>query len=307
MSKVSVIGAGNVGATCAFVLALKNIEEIILLDVVKGLAEGKAIDMMQSKPILGFAGQITGTSDYSFLKNSKVVVITAGLARKPGMSRQDLLEKNASIINEVVMQTKNNAPDSKIILVTNPLDIMTYLAYKVSGFEPNRVFGMAGVLDTARYRYFVSDKVSVMPNQVEALIIGSHADDMVVLDRLTKIDGQNAIDKLGKSDLETVKDRTKKAGAEIVGLLKTGSAYFAPGAAAAKMAEAVIKDTKEQMPACAYLNGEFGFSDVYAGVPVVIGKNGVERIIEIELTDDEKADFDNSIGSIKKALGDLKL
>lgn len=306
MRKISIVGAGNVGATCAFILALKNINLISLIDVVEGLAEGKALDIMQSSPVLEFETTVRGFSDFVALADSELVIITAGLPRKPGMSRQDLVKKNAQIVKQVAGEIREKAPSSKIIMVTNPLDVMTYLAFKVSEFPSNRVFGMAGILDGARYRYFVSEMAKVNPKEVEATIIGSHADEMVVLERLSKIDEQPAENFLSPSELTTIKDRTRKAGAEIVSLLKTGSAYFAPAAAAAFLAEAVLFDKKVTVPVSAYLDGQYGFSDIYVGVPALVGKNGVEMILELELNQAERKDLEISVESIKEAVQSIE-
>lgn len=305
--KISIIGAGNVGAECAYRCAQLELGEIVLLDIVEGLPQGKALDMMQAGSVEGYNAQIKGVNDYADIKGSEVVVMTAGLARKPGMSRDDLLHKNAEIVSGVIKKIKEFAPRSIILMVSNPLDAMTYLAYKVSGFESKRVLGMAPLLDLARMQQFIAEELKIKRSEVKAYVLGSHGDLMVPLPRLSKAQGKPLTELLSKDKMETIVRRTKEGGAEIVKLLKTGSAYYAPGTAAAYMAESIVKDKKVEIISCVYLSGEYGLSDVYVGVPAVLGKGGVEKINDLKLTPEELRSFKVSAEAVRKLCGKLKL
>lgn len=304
--KVSVIGAGNVGATCANVLAQKEVaNEIILLDIKENLAEGKALDMWETSPIWPFDSRIKGvTNDYSATKDSEVVVITSGLPRKPGMSRDDLISTNAGIVKSVTENVVKHSPNTIIIVVSNPLDVMSYAAFLESKFPANRVFGQAGILDTARYRAFLAEELDVNPKDIQALLMGGHGDTMVPLPRYTTVAGIPVTQLIKKDKLDAIIERTKKGGGEIVNLLGT-SAWYAPGAAAAQMVEAVVRDQKRIFPCCTMLNGEYGLKNLYIGVPVKLGKNGIEEIIEIELNDEERAYLDHSAEAVREVMGVL--
>ncbi|MFA4906264.1 MAG: malate dehydrogenase [Candidatus Margulisiibacteriota bacterium] len=304
--KITVVGAGHVGATCAHNIAAKNLGDIVLLDVVEGLPQGLGLDLLQAAPIEGFDGQILGTNDYADTKNSNLYVITAGLARKPGMTREDLLKKNAQIVKSIAEQVKKHSPDSIIIVVTNPLDIMCQAALLVSGFEPRRVMGMAGILDAARFRAFISLELKVPPREIEAMVLGGHGDAMVPLPRLTLVKSKPLTELLPKEKIASLVERTRNGGAEIVDLLKTGSAYYAPAAAAAQMAEAILLDQKRTFPCSAYLNGQYGLKEVYIGVPVKLGASGVEEIEEIKLTADEAAALKRSAAVVSENFNLLK-
>lgn len=303
MEKVSVIGAGNVGATCANVIAQKDLaREVILLDIKEGVAEGKALDIWQTSSINNFNTRVVGvTNDYLRTKGSGVVVITSGLPRKPGMSRDDLIKTNAAIVKEVTENVIKYSPDSIIIVVSNPLDVMTYTAYKVARKSPNKVFGMAGILDTGRYRAFLASALNISPKDIHALLLGGHGDTMVPLPRYTSINGIPVTQLLSKTDIDKIVERTKKGGGELVGLMGT-SAWYAPGAAAAQMVEAIVDNQRRIFPVCAYLDGSYGQKDVYLGVPVILGKNGVEEIIQIELDKDEQNLLNESAKSVKNVL-----
>ncbi|MDP8248747.1 MAG: malate dehydrogenase [Candidatus Tritonobacter lacicola] len=305
MNKVSVVGAGNVGATIGLLLAQKEIADVVLLDVVEGIPQGKALDMMEAAPLQGYNSAITGTQDYRDTAGSDIVVVTAGLARKPGMSREDLLVKNKEIIESVVEQVRAHSPGSIIILVTNPLDIMTYLAWKVSGFEPKKVLGQAGVLDSSRFRCFIAMELGVSVEDVSAMVLGGHGDSMVPLPRYTTVSGITITELLPADAIERIVQRTRKAGGEIVAHLKTGSAYYSPAAATVEMVEAILKDKKRIMPVSACLTGEYGLDDIYIGVPVILGKGGVEKIIELKLTGDELAALQKSAAIYKEKIQNL--
>lgn len=288
--KVTVVGAGNVGATCADVLARKEVaNEIVLLDIKEGFAEGKALDIWETSPILSFDSRVTGsTNDYTKTANSDVVVITSGLPRKPGMSRDDLIATNAGIVKMVTENVIKHSPNAIIVIVSNPLDVMTYCAYLTAKIDSSRVFGMAGVLDTARYRSFLALELNVSPKDIQAVLMGGHGDTMVPLPRYTTVGGIPVTELIEKDKLDAIIERTKTGGGEIVKLLGT-SAWYAPGAAAAQMVEAIVRDQKRVFPVCTWLQGEYGMNDIYLGVPVILGKNGVEKIIELQLNDEEKA------------------
>lgn len=306
--KVTVVGAGHVGATAAQRIAEKRLaQEVILVDIIEGIPQGKGLDMWQSAPIEGFDAKVIGTNTYEETKNSDVVVVTAGLARKPGMSRDDLLMKNADIIRQVSEQIANYSPKSKIIVVTNPLDVMTYVAWKVSGFEAHRVFGQAGILDTARFRTFLSMETGISVRDIQAMVLGGHGDDMVPLLSYACISGIPITQMVAKDRLDAIVERTRQGGGEIVKYLKEGSAYYAPSAAAVEMVEAVLHDAKRLLPCSAWLTGQFGIRDTYAGVPVILGKKGVEKIVEIKLTAEEQKMLQESADHVKESINKLNL
>jgi malate dehydrogenase len=298
--KVTVVGAGNVGATCADVLAHREIaNEIVLLDIKEGFAEGKALDIWQTSPINLYDSRTIGsTNDYTKTADSDVVVITSGLPRKPGMSRDDLIATNAGIVKSVTENVVKYSPNAKIIIVSNPLDVMTYCAYLSAKVDSKNVFGMAGVLDTARYRAFLAEELNVSPKDIQAVLMGGHGDTMVPLPRYTTVAGIPVTELIAKDKLDEIIERTKFGGGEIVKLLGT-SAWYAPGAAAAQMVEAIVRDQKRIFPVCAWLNGEYGMKDIYLGVPVILGKNGIEKIIELDLNAEEKALLEESAVAVK--------
>lgn len=302
MSKVTVVGAGNVGGTVANVLAHKDIvNEVVLVDIKGDFAKGKALDSWQQAPIDYYSTKITGTADYKDTADSDIVVITAGIPRKPGMSRDDLITTNAKIVVSVINSIKEHSNDPIIIIVSNPLDVMTYAAYKAAGISSNKVFGMAGILDTARYRAFLATELSVSPKDIQAVLMGGHGDTMVPLPRYTTVAGIPVTEMIEDDVLEGIVERTKKGGGELVGLMGT-SAWYAPGAAAAQMVESIIKDDKRIFPVCAWLEGQYGINDMYLGVPVKLGKNGIEETIELKLNDDEKALLQQSADHVKDVM-----
>ena len=303
--KVAVIGAGNVGATCAFVLAERNIGQVVLLDIYEGFAKGKALDMSQGGRVLNYDGRVTGTKDYADIAGSDVAVVTSGFPRQPGMSREDLIGKNADIVSQVGEGIREHAPDSVIVMVTNPLDLMTYHMQKITGFEHNRVVGQAGILDSARMTHFISDAVGCSNEDVQAMVLGGHGDTMVPLPRYTTVNGIPVTQLLGESEVNAICERTASGGGEIVKLLEKGSAFYAPGSAAAIMAEAILGDRKRVLPCSTYLNGEYGMEDIYIGVPVVLGKDGVERIIELELESHELDSLQDSGSFYKEQLASI--
>jgi malate dehydrogenase len=304
--KVTVVGAGNVGATCADVIAQKELaNEVVLLDIKENFAEGKALDIWQTAPVNLYDTRITGsTNDYSKTANSDVVVITSGLPRKPGMSRDDLISTNAGIVKNVTENILKYSPNTIIIVVSNPLDVMTYCAYLTSKIDSKRVFGMAGILDTARYRAFLATELNCSPKDIQAILLGGHGDTMVPLPRYTTVGGIPVTELISKDKLDAIIERTKKGGGEIVNLLGT-SAWYAPGASAAQMVEAIVRDQKRIYPVCAWLNGEYGMKDIYLGVPVVLGKNGIEKIIELQLNAEEKALLAESAKAVKEVMNVL--
>ncbi len=311
MNKITVIGAGNVGATCANVIAHKDlVDEVVLLDIKEGLAEGKALDIWQTSSINHFNTRVTGsTNDYAKTNDSGIIVVTSGLPRKPGMSRDDLIKTNANIVKEVTEKASKHSPDAIIIVVSNPLDVMTYAAYQAANQVPNKVFGMAGILDTGRFKAFLASALDVSPNDISAMLLGGHGDTMVPLPRYTTVSGIPVTELLGREEIDMIVDRTRKGGGELVALMGT-SAWYAPGAAAAQMVEAIVENQKRIFPVCAYLNGEYGLKDLYLGVPVKLGSEGVEEIIEIDLDAGEKELLVSSASSVKdvmKALDDLNL
>ncbi|MFH1773620.1 MAG: malate dehydrogenase [Methanobacteriota archaeon] len=306
-NKITIVGSGHVGATVAHIAAIKELGDVVLVDVVEGLPQGIALDIASAAPIEGFDCGITGTSNYENTKNSDVVIITAGLARKPGMSRDDLLEKNAAIVKSISTQAAKYSPEACVIVVTNPLDAMAYVAKKASGFPKNRVMGMAGVLDSARLRAFIAMELNVSPCDVSAMVLGGHGDAMVPIISHCTVAGVPLAKLLSKKKIEAIIERTRNAGAEVLSLLKTSSAYYSPAASVIEMAEAVLKDRKKVLPCSAYLAGEYGVHNCFAGVPVKLGAEGVEEIIEIELTEEERKLFLNSVNEVKKLVGKLKL
>lgn len=301
--KITVVGAGNVGATCANVIAHKELaNEVVLIDIKEGTAEGKALDIWQTSPINMFDTRAVGyTNDYSKTAGSEVVVITSGLPRKPGMSRDDLIATNAGIVKSVTENIIKYSPDAIIIVVSNPLDVMTYCAYLTAKVNPNKVFGMAGILDTARYRAFLAEALNVSPKDIQAVLMGGHGDTMVPLPRYTTVAGIPVTELISKEMLDAIVERTKKGGGELVNLMGT-SAWYAPGAAAAQMVESIVRDQKRIFPCCAWLQGEYGMKDIYLGVPVKLGKNGIEQIIELQLNADEKKLLQDSAVAVKQVM-----
>ena len=309
--KVTVVGAGNVGATCANVLATREVaNEVVLLDIKEGFAEGKALDIWETAPINLYDTRTVGsTNDYSKTAGSDVVVITSGLPRKPGMSRDDLIATNAGIVKTVTENVMKHSPDAILVIVSNPLDVMTYCAYLTAKVDSKRVFGMAGILDTARYHAFLAEELNVSPKDIQAVLMGGHGDTMVPLPRYTTVGGIPVTELIDEDKLNAIVERTKKGGGEIVNLLGT-SAWYAPGAAAAQMVEAIVRDQRRVFPCCAWLTGEYGVNDLYLGVPVILGKNGIERIIELDLNDDEKAllaTSESAVRDVKHVLDGLSL
>jgi malate dehydrogenase len=302
MSKITIIGSGAVGATTAQRIAEKEIGDVVMTDIVEGLPQGKALDLMQAGPLCGYDSKITGTNDYKDIEGSDVVVVTAGIARKPGMTRDDLLKINTKIILEVSQNIARYAPDSVIITVTNPLDVMTYVTLKSTDFEPRRVFGMSGVLDSGRFAAFIAMELGCSVRDINAMVLGGHGDTMVPLPRFTTVSGVPITELMSDENIKHLMDRTVNGGAEIVNLLKSQSAFYAPSAAVTNMVETVIKDTKRILPVCAYLDGEYGKKNIYLGVPVKLGKRGVEEIIELELTEDEKNALDKSADTVKSGI-----
>jgi len=297
--KITIIGAGNVGATAAHWAVVRGLGDVVLLDLIEGVPQGKALDLWQSGPVEGFSHQVLGTNDYQDTAGSDIVIITAGLARKPGMSRDDLLAKNVAIVKSCTEEAAKYSPDCVLIVVTNPIDAMVYTSFKVSGFPRNRVIGMAGVLDSARYRTFLADALGVAPADVNAMVMGIHGDNMLPLVRLANVAGIPITELLSEEKINEIVKRTQMGGIEIVNHLKTGSAFYAPGLSAVEMAEAIVKDTKRVLPCAAYLEGEFGISGCFLGVPVVLGEGGVERILEFDLTEEEKASLNESVTAVQ--------
>lgn len=302
MPKITIIGAGAVGATTAQRIAEKELGDVVMTDIVEGLPQGKALDILEAGPLFGYDSNIIGTNDYKDIEGSDVVVITAGIARKPGMTREDLLKINTKIITDVSENIKRYAPDSVVLTVTNPLDIMTYVSMRTTGFEPNRVFGMSGVLDSGRFATFIALELDCSVRDINAMVLGGHGDTMVPLPRFTTVSGVPITELMPESTINRLVDRTINGGAEIVNLLKTGSAFYAPSAAVTNMVEAVIKDTKRILPACAYLNGQYGKKDIYLGVPVKLGSVGIDDILELELTGEEKKALDRSAEAVKSGI-----
>lgn len=307
MDKITVVGAGNVGATAAQRVAEKELaRQVVLIDVVEGVPQGKGLDQWQSAPIEGFDSRIIGTNGYEESAGSGIYIVTAGIARKPGMSRDDLLNTNAGIVRQVSENIARVSPDAIIIMVSNPLDVMCYVAMQASGFPKERVVGMAGVLDTARYRAFLATEIGVSVEDIQAMVLGGHGDTMVPLISYTTVSGIPITQLIAKDKLDAIVQRTRGGGAEIVSYLKTGSAYYAPSAGAVQMAEAIVKDKKRILPCAAWLQGEYGFSDLFLGVPVLLGKGGVEKVLEVELTDDEKAALKASADAVLEPMALVK-
>ena len=304
--KITLIGAGQIGGTLAHLIALKGLADVVLFDVAAGIAKGKALDIAQSSPVSGFNVNLSGTDNYNDTKNSDVIIITAGVPRKPGMTRDDLLGINLKIIKQVAEGIKKTSPNAFVICITNPLDVIVMALQKYSGFPKNKVVGMAGILDSSRFIYFLSEELKVPVQKIKSFVLGGHGDSMVAMLESTEIEGKKINElvkegRLSKARLEQIVDRTKKGGAEIVKFLEKGSAFYAPAASGVEMAECYLKDLKKQLPCAVYLNGEYGTKDIYAGVPVIIGSKGVEKVIEIDLSENEKKDFEKSI----KAVSDL--
>ena len=302
--KITLIGAGQIGGTLAHLIALKELADIVLFDVAAGIAKGKALDIAQSSPVNGFNVSLSGTDNYEDTKNSDVVIITAGVPRKPGMTRDDLLGINLKIIKQVAQGIKNTSPDAFVICITNPLDVIVMALQKYSGLPKNKIVGMAGILDSSRFIYFLSQELKVSVTKIKSFVLGGHGDSMVAMLGATEVEGKKIYDlvkegKITKERLDEIVDRTKKGGAEIVKYLEKGSAFYAPAASGVEMAESYLKDLKKQLPCAAHLNGEYETKNLYAGVPVIIGSKGVEKIIEIKLSEEEKLNFQNSIKSVE--------
>jgi malate dehydrogenase len=305
--KITVVGAGHVGATCAQLLAMKELaREVILVDIAEGIPQGKALDQWESAPVEGFDSVVKGANDYSLSEGSDIFIVTAGIARKPGMSRDDLLKTNANVITAVSNEIKRVAPDSIIIMVTNPLDVMAQVALETSGFPRERVIGMAGVLDTARYRSFIALELDVSIEDIQALVLGGHGDTMVPLASYTSVSGIPLSQLLPQDRIDALVERTRKGGGEIVSYLKTGSAYYAPAASAVQMAEAIVKDKRRILPCAAWLQGEYGMNDLYLGVPCLLGEGGLKKVLEVELSDDERKDLETSAEHVRETVAALK-
>lgn len=306
-SKITIVGAGNVGAAAAQWIAAKELADVVVVDIIEGLPEGKSLDLWEGGPILGFDLKIGGGKGYDETAGSEVAIITSGVARKPGMTREDLLDVNRKIVESVVRELVRRSPNCIIIVVTNPLDTMTYLAWKTSGFPKNRVVGQAGVLDSSRFRSFVAEELGVSVEDTQALVLGGHGDEMVPMPRYCTVAGIPITQLLSGEQIQKIIKRTVNAGGEIVKLLKTGSAFVSPGAAVVEMAEAIVRDKKRVMPCSAYLDGEYGLKNIYFGVPVKLGAGGVEKIIEVEMTAEEKQQLERSAGLVKNSISGLKL
>ena len=305
--KITIVGAGNVGATAAHWAAEKELGDVVLVDIVEGMPQGKALDLMESRPVEGFDVNITGTNSYEETAGSDLVIITSGLPRKPGMSRDDLLQKNKEIVSSVTKSIAAKSPECIIIVVSNPLDTMSYVAKAVSGFPKNRVVGMAGILDSARFRVFIAMELNVSVEDIQALVLGGHGDSMVPLPLYSTVGGIPLTQMLPEEKIDEIVARPRKAGGEIVALLKTGSAYYSPSASAVQMAEAILKDKKRILPCCAYLEGEYGLDGIYFGVPVKLGSDGVEQIMEVSLTEEENKLVQQSGKAVKDSIASLKL
>lgn len=298
--KVTVVGAGNVGANCALRIAEKELADVVVVDIIEGVPQGKALDLLQSGPVQGYDVTITGANDYEPTANSDIIVLTAGFPRKPGMSRDDLLMANYDIVRPATEQAVKYSPNAIIIVVTNPLDAMCWTAFKVSGFSKNRVVGMAGILDTARFRTFIAKELKVSVENITALVLGGHGDTMVPLVRFTSVSGIPLTELMDQATIDRLVERTRNGGAEIVKYLKTGSAYYAPSAAAIEMAESILKDKKKVLPCAAYLEGEYGINGLFVGVPVKLGSQGVEKVYEVKLTAEESAALKKSAGAVQE-------
>jgi malate dehydrogenase len=305
--KITVVGAGNVGASVAQYLVEKELGDVVIVDVIEGMPQGKALDLLQAGPIHGYDSLLSGANGYDATAGSDIVIVTAGLARKPGMTRDDLLFKNVEIVSSVIGEVVPRSPNSILVLVTNPLDAMVQLAWKKSGFPPERVIGMAGILDSARFRTFIARELDVSVENVTAFVLGGHGDTMVPLPRYSTVAGIPITDLLPKEKIEALVKRTAGGGGEIVALLKSGSAYYAPAAATVEMVEAILKDKKKILPCAAYLNGQYGIKGLYVGVPVKLGRKGVEQVIEIKLTDEENAKLQKSAAAVRELVDLMKL
>ena len=311
MKKITLIGAGQIGGTLAHLIALKGLANVVLFDVAKGIAKGKALDIAQSSPVSGFNVSLIGTDNYEDTKNSDVIIITAGVPRKPGMTRDDLLGINLKIIKQVAEGIKKTSPNAFVICITNPLDVIVMALQKYSGLPKNKVVGMAGILDSSRFIYFLSEELKVPVQKIKSFVLGGHGDSMVAMLESTEIDGKKISSlvkegKISQEKLDKIVDRTKKGGAEIVKYLEKGSAFYAPAASGVEMAECYLKDLKKQLPCAVYLNGEYGTKDIYAGVPVIIGSGGVEKIVELKLSKDEKENFEKSVEAVKELFSAAK-
>lgn len=302
-TKVTIVGAGNVGSQTASIIAEKNLADIVLVDIDEGIAKGKALDILEAAPLNASKASVIGTSTYEETADSEIVIVTAGVPRKPGMSRDDLIEINANILKSVIPEVTKYSPGCILIIVTNPLDAMVYLAKKLSDFPRSRIMGMAGILDSTRMRTFISDALKVAPSDTEAMVLGGHGDTMVPIVSRTKVSGKPLVDFMGEEEIAKIIERTRNGGAEIVNYLKKGSAYYATGASIYEMVEAILKDTKKTLPCCAQLAGEYGQEGLFIGVPVVLGKDGMEKIIEIPLTNEEQAMFDKTVSHVKSLYG----
>ena len=303
--KITLIGAGQIGGTLAHLIALKGLADVVLFDVAEGIAKGKALDIAQSSPVDGFDTQLMGTNNYEDTKNSDVIIITAGVPRKPGMTRDDLLGINLKIIKQVAEGIKVSSPNAFVICITNPLDVIVMALQRYSGLPKNKVVGMAGILDSSRFIYFLSQELKIPVSKIKSLVLGGHGDSMVAMVNHTTVEGKKLTDlirdkKISRETLDKIIERTKKGGAEIVKYLEKGSAFYAPAASGVEMAESYLKDLKKELPCAAHLNGEYSAKDIYAGVPVIIGKNGVEKVVEINLSQEEKSNFNLSIKSVKE-------
>ncbi len=309
--KITLIGAGQIGGTLAHLIALKGLADVVLFDVAAGVAKGKALDIAQSSPVSGFNVSLSGTDNYEDTKNSDVIIITAGVPRKPGMTRDDLLGINLKIIKQVSEGIKKTSPDAFVICITNPLDVIVMALQKYSGLPKNKVVGMAGILDSSRFIYFLSEELKVPVQKIKSFVLGGHGDSMVAMLESTEVSGKKISDllkegKIEQKKLDEIVERTKKGGAEIVKYLEKGSAFYAPAASGVEMAESYLKDLKKQLPCAAYIDGEYGVKDIYAGVPVIIGAKGVEKVIELKLSDEENKNFNNSIKAVRELFGAAK-
>ncbi len=305
--KVTVVGAGFVGSTTAQRLVEKEIADVVLIDIVEGLPQGKALDMMESAPVEGFKTKITGTNQYADTKDSDVIVVTAGIARKPGMSRDDLVNTNANIVGGVITEAVKYSPKAILLIVSNPLDVMTYLAWQKSGFDTKRVFGMAGELDSARMAYFIAEALNCAPSDVQAMVLGGHGDEMVPVPKHTKVKGKSITELLPADKIEAINQRTRDGGAEIVKHLKTGSAYYAPSSSVVRMVRSILEDRGEVIPTCVYLTGQYGLKDVYVGVPARLGRQGIKEVVELALTPEEKAALHTSAEHVRENCARLNL
>ena len=297
-NKITIVGAGNVGASAANWIVSKDLGDVVLIDIVEGIPQGKALDLSEATPILNVDSKISGTNSYKDTKDSDIVVITAGSPRKPGMSREDLVEVNSKIVGSVVKEVVKYSPNSILIIISNPLDAMVYAAYKISGFPKERVIGMAGTLDSTRFRFFIASELGVSVNDVNAIVLGGHGDTMIPMERLANLNGTPVTELIPREKLDKIIERTRNGGGEFLPLLNT-SAWVAPGMAICEMVESIVKDKKKILPCAAYLNGEYGVNDLFIGVPVVLGKNGVEKIVELKLNSEEKKQFDKTVERVR--------